>query len=308
MSPLLLAGALSCGDMTPDFDQESIPKRVQVGKIELHYIEEGAGEPLILLHGGQGDLRAWKPQMEFFRPHFRVISYSRRYHYPNKNRLDSKSHSALIEASDLAGFLKELHIKRAHFVGTSYGALTALAFAIDHPNAVSSLVLAEPPIHSWVLGSKKGQALYEARMKPAMERARTSFEAGQEAAAMEVFIDTFDGPGTFVKLPPEKKEVVLQNAAFFRALVASSDPFPNLPKGKVRRLAMPILLIHGEETDALHRFVVEEVSRVLNRARRASIPNAGHGSPRQNPTDFNAAVLGFLQEHKFIRVSQHSRT
>ena len=61
------------------------PTRVMVNGVELHYVEAGEGEPVILLHGGQGDYRAWQPQVVVLKPHYRVISYSRRYHYPNDN-------------------------------------------------------------------------------------------------------------------------------------------------------------------------------------------------------------------------------
>ena len=82
------------------------PKAIRVRGLELHYVEQGSGEPLILLHGGQGDYRAWAPQMTALSPHFRVISYSRRYHYPNHNPLTAKNHSAYVEAEDLAAVIK----------------------------------------------------------------------------------------------------------------------------------------------------------------------------------------------------------
>ena len=63
------------------------PTQMRVHGVELHYIEAGRGEPLILLIGGQGDYRSWGPQLQALSPHYRVISYSRRYHYPNNNPL-----------------------------------------------------------------------------------------------------------------------------------------------------------------------------------------------------------------------------
>jgi len=84
------------------------PIKIQINGIELHYIEKGQGEALLLLHGGTGDYRSWNPQIEAFVPDYRVISYSRRYHYPNQNPLAAVNHSALVEADDLAALLKKL--------------------------------------------------------------------------------------------------------------------------------------------------------------------------------------------------------
>jgi pimeloyl-ACP methyl ester carboxylesterase len=127
------------------------------------------------------------------------------------------------------------------------------------------------------------------------EPARRAFAAENDEAAMRLFIDAFDGPGTFDRLPAERRAAVLQNARFFKALTSSSDPFPNLPKDAVRRLKMPVLIVRGADTDELHRRDTEELGRLLPDADRVTIPQAGHGSPRQNPRVFNAAVFEFLE-------------
>jgi pimeloyl-ACP methyl ester carboxylesterase len=126
------------------------------------------------------------------------------------------------------------------------------------------------------------------------EPAGKVFAAGQDDAAMRIFIDAFDGPGAFDRLPAERRRTVMENARFFKALTLSSDPFPNLPKDAVRRLPLPVLIVRGADTDELHRLVTEELGRVLPDARRAIIPHAGHGSPRQNAKAFNAALIDFL--------------
>ena len=109
-----------------------------------------------------------------------------------------------------------------------------------------------------------------------------------------MFIDAFDGRGTFDALPRARRAVVMANARFFEAITSSSDPFPNLSKDAVRRLQMPVLIVRGADTDELHRSITEELARILPAAERLTVPRAWHGSPRQNPTAFNAAVLEFL--------------
>ena len=111
------------------------PQRLVVGGVELHYIEQGQGEPLIMLHGGQGDYRAWSQHIEALSPRYRVISYSRRHHYPNKNPI-SADYSPLVDAKDLAALISELDLGAVHLVGTSIGAFAALALALEHPTVV----------------------------------------------------------------------------------------------------------------------------------------------------------------------------
>jgi pimeloyl-ACP methyl ester carboxylesterase len=279
-------------------DRRDAATRVVVSGVELHYIEQGHGDPVILLHGGQGDYRAWSPQILVLKPHYRVISYSRRYHYPNDNPIAGTSHSALVDAEDLAALMAQLGLESAHLVGTSYGAFTALAFAVKHPEMVRSLVLAEPPIHQWVTGDARGAALYQQFMSTVHEPAGQAFARGDTEAAMRVLVDAFDGPGAFKKLPSENRAAIMSNARFFQALMASSDPYPSLPRDEVSRLGMPVLIVKGAETDELHKLVAEEVGRVLPQAQRVTIPWAGHGSPRQNPDSFNYAMLEFLAKIK----------
>ena len=274
------------------------PIKLLVNGVELHYIEQGQGEPLILLHGGIGDYRSWEPQMKAFSQHYRVISYSRRYNYPNNNPLTAKNHSAYVEANDLAAFIRKLKLGRVHLVGTSIGAFTALVLAVKHPEMVRSLVLAEPPVHQWVRDTPDGEAIYREFMTTIHEPAAAAFKAGDDKGAMRIFVNGLSGTSSFDNLSPESLAAIMQNSRFFKAITLSADPYPNLSKDKVKRLSIPILIVTGENTIKIHRMVNEKLARLLPKAERAIIPNAGHGSPRENPEAFNEAVNRFLSNHK----------
>jgi len=283
---LPLISLLICGQA---IGQGSQPTKIHVNGVELHYIEQGQGEPLILLHGGQGDYRSWGPQMKVLSTQFRVISYSRRYNYPNNNRFTAKYHSAYTEADDLAAFIRKLKLGRVHLVGTSIGAFTALVLAVKHPEMVRSLVLAEPPVHQWVRDTPDGAAVYREFMTTIEEPARAAFEAGDDKGAMRIFVDGIIGTRRFDNLSPEGLAAVMQNSRFFKAIT-----FPNLSKDRVKQLRIPILIITGENTIKIHRLVNAELARLLPKAEQAIIPKAGHGSPRENPEAFNEALLKFL--------------
>jgi pimeloyl-ACP methyl ester carboxylesterase len=274
------------------------PTKVRVRGVELHYIEQGQGEPLILLHGGQGDYRSWAAHMAAFSRQYRVISYSRRYNYPNNNQLIIKNHSAYVEANDLAAFIRKLKLGRVHLVGTSMGAFAALVLAVNHPEMVRSLVLAEPPINQWARDSPQGAAVYKEFMTTIWEPATEAFKAGDDLQAMRILVDGFAGARRFDNLPPETQAAIMQNSRFFKAVTLSTDPLPNLSKDKVKRLSMPILIVTGENTIELAKVINEEMARVLPKAERATIANAGHGSARENPQAFNEAVLKFLANHR----------
>jgi non-heme chloroperoxidase len=256
------------------------------------------GEPLILLHGGQGDYRSWEPQLQAFSPHYRVISYSRRYHYPNNNPLTAHNHSAYVEVEDLAAFIDQLQLAPAHLVGTSIGAFTALVLAVTHPALVRSLVLAEPPVHRWIRDSPTHALVYQEFMSRIFEPAAVAFQAGDDQGAMRIFVDGFSGTPLFDHLTAEHRAAIMQNARFFKASTLSADPFPPLSKEQVKQLRIPILIVTGEQTIKIHQLVNEELARLLPHAAQTTIPQAGHGAARENPHAFNEAVLHFLAQHR----------
>ena len=86
---LAFFGVLSVAAETPFME----PARVRVNGVELAWTERGSGEPVILIHGGIGDYSSWEPQIEELSRYFRVISYSRRYSYPNHNASVPRNYS-----------------------------------------------------------------------------------------------------------------------------------------------------------------------------------------------------------------------
>jgi pimeloyl-ACP methyl ester carboxylesterase len=91
-----------------------------------------------------------------------------------------------------------------------------------------------------------------------------------------------------------RRLAIMENVGYFKAITLSSDPYPNLPRDAVARVGVPALVIRGEHTHELDIFVSDELARTLPRTQHLVIPNAGHGSPRQNPEAFIVAVFDFL--------------
>ena len=215
-----------------------VVKVVRVGDVELHYVEQGTGVPVIFVHGSVDDYRTFEPQLEPLSKRYRVISYSRRYNFPNARRVPSGNHSALVEADDLAKLLNALGAYPAHVVGHSYGAYTALILAMKHPELVRSVVLAEPPLLRWLPGLPGGQRLYDDFMNGVWNPTGREFRRGNSEQAMRLTVDWFgrngyliDGkPALFETLPAETRGFIMENALEWQALTTSSDAFPMLDR------------------------------------------------------------------------------
>lgn len=260
--------------------------------IELHYVERGAGAPLILVHGGSGDLESWSAQIDEFARRYRVIAYSRRYNYPNSNSAIVPDYSVRHDAKDLAGLLCHLELREVRLIGSSYGAFSALAFALEHSRAVAGLVLAEPPVHRLV-----PSATYRRFLREVWKPAKAAFESGKTRRAMQTLADGMWGRPVFARLPHAVKAAMMRNAPAMQALVLSRNAFPSLASDKLRRLRVPALLVAGQRAALIHRLGIRALAQLLPRATERTIPRAAHGSPRENPAAFNRLVLDFLAQH-----------
>ena len=58
-------------------------KSIIINGDSIHYVDVGNGDPVIFIHGAVGDYRTHTAQMDTFSNNHRVISYSRRFAYPN---------------------------------------------------------------------------------------------------------------------------------------------------------------------------------------------------------------------------------
>lgn len=107
--------------------------------IKLHYTEDGAGFPLVLLHGNGESGEYFHFQKEYFCRYFRVIVPDTRGHGGSPR--GNAPFTIAQFARDLHDFMDEKGIKKAHILGFSDGGNIAIAFALAYPEYVESLIL-----------------------------------------------------------------------------------------------------------------------------------------------------------------------
>lgn len=116
---------------------------IKVGSGEIHYVEDGDGMPLVLVHGGYGGWVHWLANIGDLAGEYRVIAVDLpgfgesadpgRCLQPNEH------------AEELAALLDHLNLKRAVVAGFSFGTLVSTQLAMQRPDLVSCLVLVSLP-------------------------------------------------------------------------------------------------------------------------------------------------------------------
>jgi len=109
-----------------------VEHRIWLGDVHAWYAEHGAGDPLVLLHPGGADARAWSPNLDALARHFRVLTPERRGHGRTPDVAGPITYDVM--AQDTIAFLELVVGQPADLVGCSAGAVAALKVALARPD------------------------------------------------------------------------------------------------------------------------------------------------------------------------------
>src|SRR5580704_10479201 len=110
--------------------------------VGLHVESTGTGTPVLFAHEFAGDHRSWEPQVRYFSPGYRCITYAARGYPPSEVPTDPAAYSQRRAADDAIAVLDGLGVTRAHVVGLSMGGFAALHLLLRYPDRVRSAVVA----------------------------------------------------------------------------------------------------------------------------------------------------------------------
>src|SRR5437588_2523602 len=119
-----------------------MPKIRTSDGVNLYYEEAGGGTPVVVVHEFAGDYRTWEPQMRHFTRQHRCVTFSQRGYPPSDIPGDPERYSQDLARDDVIAVMDALAIGKAHIVGHSMGAYTALHVGIAHPHRCLSVTAA----------------------------------------------------------------------------------------------------------------------------------------------------------------------
>ncbi len=121
----------------------SISQFATVDGTRLHFVIEGAGSPVVLIHGNPGSTKDWTHLSGLLAVRHKIVAFDRPGHGQSQRPKHGDA-SVEVQASLLHDALKQLHIVRPIIVGHSWGGALALDYAITYPKEVAGLVLLAP--------------------------------------------------------------------------------------------------------------------------------------------------------------------
>jgi pimeloyl-ACP methyl ester carboxylesterase len=257
---------------------------VLVGELHIGFRQSGDGPPLVLLHGGLGDSRAWQDQLEELSDEFTVVAWDA----PGCGASsDPPETFRLPEYADcLAAFIQALGLRRPHVLGHSFGAGLALELYRRHPAIPRSLVLA---------GAYAGWA-GSLPVEEVEERLRLALETA------ELLPDRFvpqSIPGLFSDLISREKAeqlaAIMSDARPVGTRVMAHAFAEADLRGVLPEIQIPTLLLCGEADERSPLPVAEALHAAIPTSRMAVLAGLGHESYLESPERFNAEVREFLR-------------
>jgi len=268
------------------------------GSIVLDGEHVGEGPPVVLLHGLSATRRnVVQGSRALIKRGYRLISYDARGHGAS-SPAPGYEYSDLV--ADLEAVLEQLELERAALVGSSMGAATAMAFALEHPERVPALVQITPAYTGYARTGDVDGHLWE--------QFATALDGG-----VEEFVQVAQPRGLPERWRDVAREATRQRMERHEHLDAVGQALREIPQSvawkglePLSSLEVPVLIVGSQdEADALHPLgIAEEYARKLSNAElvvedRGESPLAWQGARLSN------TIADFFERVGYTRERQH---
>ena len=241
---------------------------------KFKYIEEGEGEPLILLHGLFGALSNFKHMVDHFVSRYKVV-----VPILPLFELDILHTSVTGLQKHLHKFIELKGYQNIHMLGNSLGGHVALVHVLKHPERIKSLILT---------GSS---GLFENGMGDSYPK-RGDYEYIKNKTEA-VFFD----PKTATKeLVDEVFDIVNNRLKVIKVLALAKSAIRNNLGKELNQVTQPTLFIWAKNDTVTPPFVGEEFKKLIPNSELHFIENCGHAPMMEVPEEFNKILDSFLQK------------
>ncbi|MBI3138183.1 MAG: alpha/beta fold hydrolase [Sphingobacteriales bacterium] len=241
---------------------------------KFKFIEEGSGEPLVLLHGLFGALSNFKSLIEYFRQYNKVI-------VPMLPLLDMDIlHTSVGGLAKFVNkFLETRNLEKVHLLGNSLGGHVALVHTLKHPERIKSLILT---------GSS---GLFENGMGDSYPK-RGDYEYIRKKTEL-----TFYDPKTATKeLVDEVYSITNNRLKAIKIIALAKSAIRNNLGEELSQIQQPTLLVWGNNDTITPPFVGREFNKLIPNSELYFVDKCGHAPMMEVPDEFNAILHKFLKK------------
>jgi pimeloyl-ACP methyl ester carboxylesterase len=263
-------------------------ERARINGVEIAYELRGAGDPIVMIHGAQGDQSMFTGMAADFAKSYRVLTFDQRG--SGLSEKPDMPYSIAMLADDTAALMDHLGIASAHIIGVSMGGMIAQEFVLRHPQKVGSLVLGctTPGGPNAIRAAGISSGAYSTQPMTPEERGKALAEAAFSKGYLA------QHPEIIASMVESRRSRPIDNTAFPHRMKAAMEHNTYDRLGEIRS---PTLVITGKD-DAL---ISWENSRLLAErikgAEQVILEPAGHCFWLEQPEKSRDAIAGFIRQH-----------
>jgi pimeloyl-ACP methyl ester carboxylesterase len=260
--------------------------------VKLYLEECGAGKCIIFIHEFAGDHASYEPQMRNLARRFRCVSFNARGFPPSDVPSDQAAYSQLTFCTDVIAIMDHLTIEAAHLVGVSMGAFTALYTALDHPQRVSSLVVAGCGFAADP--KSRDQVVRDIEMAAArIETEGTGVFAETYAHGPARIQFKLKDPRGWEELKKQLSRHSVTGSAMTLRGVQRDRPSLYSLGDRLAQLQVPVLIVAGDEDEPCLDASLY-LKRTLPNSGLSILPHTGHTVNLEEPAAFNRLCIDFF--------------
>jgi len=264
--------------------------------IEINYIMEGSGEPIVFVSGTFTKLQTWNYQIDFFKDKTTVVAFDNRG--TGKSSRPDFPYTMEMLVEDLKHLLDHLGMTEGiHLCGSSMGAMISQKFALKYPKMLKTLILCAPSSYYPPKTSEQNliafnilkdldleqrvkfyfPLIYSREFRKRLERDRGFFdEISKDMNFCAQLVD-----------PPLYKDYINQNEA-----LKNFDL-----KGSIKDIIQPTLILSGSKDKMSIPGEIQSMHEEIPNSKLEIIPGVGHAFNIESPEETNRIIWKFVQEH-----------
>lgn len=270
--------------------------------LRVQILEGGQGEPVLLLHGGDGMAAQWEPVLSRLGSSFHIYAPDR----PGCGLTDMFNYRDVPlreHAVDFVGSTMDaLGLKTANLVGNSMGGYFALVFALAHPERVKRLVTVGEPAGSSATIPPGNRLLamrglngltYATLMRPGASATYEGFRRILVAHPDRLSPAYLDCCTAASEIPgaTESWLTLLEDCD----ITSGRSTLTYSLRPELARLAMPTLLIWGDKDSFGPPSLAKEMAQIIPHGRAEVVSDAGHLAWLDQPEAIDGLITSFLQ-------------
>jgi proline iminopeptidase len=276
--------------------------RVDVGDIEVHVREEGAGRPLVLLHGGPGlDGSVFFPAIAALAGDgVRLLAIDHR----GNGRSDHGDHARWTVpqmADDLEAVIRVLGLERPVVMGHSFGSFVAQQHMAAHGTAAGYVLMGTVDSVDELLRIDERLAVFEPQhLRDQVARSwagETTVQTAEEAAQLmrdQVPFHVADPQGDVVPALQEAFAEIVYSPPVMRHFATGGEYGLVDNRRRLSELDIPVLVLSGEHDRTTPAASAHRLAEILRDADEVVVPGAAHMLLQEQPEAALAALRAFL--------------